>query len=74
MIPLELLRRDEMAEIADVGGDPRWVARMSDIGLRVGAVLRMLQPGSPCLCEVGPTRLSVRLDKAVQVLVRPVAA
>jgi Fe2+ transport system protein FeoA len=50
------------------------VARMSAMGLRAGARLRMLQPGSPCLLEVGTTRLSLRPESGFSVLVLPLSS
>ena len=73
LIPLELLERGEWAEVADVGGEADWVGRMNELGLRPGARLCMLQPGCPCLFQLGACRLSLRLDRAVHVLVRPLS-
>jgi Fe2+ transport system protein FeoA len=39
--------------------------------VRIGTKVRMVQGGSPCLCELGQTRVSLRLDRRVQVLVLP---
>ena len=74
LLPLECLRPGEWAEVADVSGEPGWVARMGELGLRAGGRLRVLQPGSPCLLVVGGARLILRADVASQVLVRPLAA
>ena len=73
LLPLECLRPGEWGEVADVAGDPCWVARMAELGLRVGARLQMLRDGSPCLLQLGGGRLSLRGEAAVQVLVQPVA-
>jgi Fe2+ transport system protein FeoA len=73
LLPLEALNAGEWADIADVSGEPGWVGRMAELGLRIGSRLRVLQPGSPCLLQVGDTRLSLRGDWALQILVRPVA-
>lgn len=73
-MPLEYLDRGEVAEIVDVSGSPSWVSRMAEIGLRAGAQLRMLQPGCPCLFQLGASRLSLRLEEAAQVLVQPLTA
>ncbi len=73
VLPLELLRAGERAEIADVLGEPGWVTRMAELGLRVGSHLQMLRSGSPCLLEVGNSRLSLRGDHRLQILVRPLA-
>lgn len=74
MVPLHCLRSAEWAEVAQVDGDPRWVARLAALGLRTGARLRMVQPGSPCLFEVGATRLSLRPDAEFSVWVLPLPA
>lgn len=73
LLPLELLRSGEWADVAEVAGEPGWVNRLAELGLRTGSRLRVLQAGSPCLLQVGDARLSLRGDWAAQVLVRPVA-
>jgi ferrous iron transport protein A len=72
LLPLECLRPGEWAEVCDVEGEPAWVARMAELGVRIGARVQMLRAGSPCLLQVGGGRLSLRGDSAMQVLVRPV--
>jgi ferrous iron transport protein A len=74
LLPLDYLRSGEWAEVAEVTGEPKWVARMAEVGVRAGALVKLLQPGSPCLLEVGGCRLSLRMDYAVNILVRPAAA
>jgi Fe2+ transport system protein FeoA len=66
------LHNGQWADVADLAGEPGWVRRMAEVGLQIGARLRVLQSGSPCLLQVGGTRLSVRGDAAIQILVRPV--
>jgi Fe2+ transport system protein FeoA len=73
LLPLELLDPGQWAEVAEVRGEPGWVSRLADLGLRVGMLLRILQSGSPCLLQVGSARLSLRWDGDLQILVRPVA-
>jgi ferrous iron transport protein A len=58
------------ADVAEVQGESGWVSRMAELGLRAGSRLKVLQPGSPCLLEVGGSRLSLRSN--LQILVRPV--
>ena len=74
LLPLECLRPGEWAEVCDVSGDPAWVGRLAELGLRVGCRLQMLRGGTPCLICIGSSRLSLRGEQAMQVLVRPVAA
>jgi Fe2+ transport system protein FeoA len=71
LLPLELLRSGECAEVADVSGEPGWVGRLAELGLRVGCRLMVLQGGCPCLLQVGGCRLSLRGETGC-VLVRPV--
>jgi Fe2+ transport system protein FeoA len=72
LLPLELLKSGDLAEVADVTGEPGWVTRLAELGVRIGSQLRVLQAGSPCLLQVGESRLSLRSDWATQILVRPV--
>ena len=72
LLPLEALRAGDWAEVADVSGEPTWVGRMAELGLRVGARVQVLRGGSPCLVRVGDGRLSLRGDGGFQVLVRAV--
>ena len=71
VIPLEMLDSGQWADITDVAGEPGLVGRMAELGLQIGSRLRMLQSGTPCLLQVGNSRLSVRADWAMQIYVRP---
>ena len=73
LMPLEYLNSGEWADVADVTGEPGWVSRLAELGVRIGSRLYVLQAGSPCLLQVGESRLSLRGDWATQILVRPVA-
>jgi ferrous iron transport protein A len=70
LLPLEYLDAGQTADVAEVHGEPAWVHRLAELGVRPGCRLRVLQAGSPCLLLVGGTRLSLRSDLAAQVLVR----
>ncbi len=74
LLPLECLRAGEWADVEDVSGEPGWVGRMAELGVRAGSRLRVLQPGSPCLLQVGGCRLCLRGDCLMRILVRPVAS
>jgi ferrous iron transport protein A len=71
LLPLEMLNPGEWADVAQVTGEPSWIGRMAELGLSIGSRLRMLQAGSPCLLQVGETRVSVRGTGALQILVAP---
>ena len=53
MLPLEMLRSGEWAEVTEVHGESSWVCRMAELGVRTGCRLQMLQGGCPCM--FGPT-------------------
>ncbi len=74
LLPLESLQAGEWADVEDVSGEAGWVGRMAELGVRTGCRLRVLQPGSPCLLQVGGCRLCLRGDCLMQILVRPVVA
>ena len=74
LLPLELLNTGEWADIAEVTGEPCWVTRLAELGVRCGCRLRVLQAGSPCLLQIGESRLSLRGACLMQILVRPVMA
>jgi Fe2+ transport system protein FeoA len=72
LLPLEYLRPGEWADVAEVTGEPGWVGRLAELGLRTGCRLVLLQPGWPCLLQIGDSRLSLRGEEGTRILVRPV--
>lgn len=73
LVPLELLHAGEWADVTEVTGEPSWIARLAELGIRAGSRIQLLQSGSPCLLQVDGCRLSLRGELAMQILVRPVA-
>jgi ferrous iron transport protein A len=73
LLPLEMLHNGECGEIAEVCGDPTWVHRLAELGIRIGCRLSVLQAGSPCIVQIAGVRLSLRSDQATHILVRPLA-
>jgi ferrous iron transport protein A len=71
LVPINLLLPGQSAQIEVVLGTPEQVHRMEEIGLRDGADVQMMQPGSPCIIRLGGQRLCFRADEAMSVLVRP---
>lgn len=69
LVPLELMRAGEEGRIRDIDGRPHLVTRLQEMGLHSGAVVRMVQPGSPCIIAVDNHRLSFRSDDAAMILV-----
>jgi len=73
-LPLDFLRPGEWAEIAEVTGNPHWVSRMAELGLRSGTRVQVLQQGCPCLLQIDGCRLCVRNDLETTIFVRPLPA
>jgi ferrous iron transport protein A len=73
LLPLELLRPGEWADVAEITGEPSWVSRLAELGLRAGSRLCLLQSGLPCLLQIGECRLSLRGEQGTRILVRPLA-
>jgi Fe2+ transport system protein FeoA len=74
LLPLEMLRQGDWADVAEVSGDPGWICRMAELGIRTGSRVQVVQVGSPCLLEVGGCRLCLRGDACSRILVRPLSA
>ena len=70
LLPLECLHPGEWAEVRDVSGEPDWIGRLSELGVRTGVRIQMLRGGCPCLIRVGGGRLSLRGEHSAGVLVR----
>lgn len=73
LLPLEFLQSGEWADVAEVSGEPGWVGRLAELGVRAGSRLQVLRGGCTCLLRIGGSRLSLRGEDAMKVLVRPVA-
>ena len=74
VLPLDMLRAGEWAEVATVSGQPAWVGRLAELGIREGCMLQVVQPGATCLLDVSGCRLCLRPGECSQILVRPVTA
>ena len=74
LLPLELLDSGEWADVAEICGEPAWVQRLAELGVRCGCRVRVVQAGSPCLLQIGGVRLSLRGDQVTRILVRPLGA
>ena len=72
LMPLDLLRAGDWAEVEVVSGLPSVVGRLAELGIRQGCRLQVVQPGSPCLLDVGGCKLCLRSGECSQILVRPV--
>ena len=71
LLPLEFLHNGDWGDIAEITGEPSWVHRLAELGIRTGCRVSVLQAGKPCLVEIGGVRISLRSDLATHILVRP---
>lgn len=68
-IPLEALQTGERGAVLSLHGPEDGVNRLREMGLRVGAPVRMLRPGPPHLLQIGDIRLCVRPAADVLVMI-----
>ena len=69
LVPLELMKAGESASIVELCGESSLVHRLQEMGLRSGAMIRMLTPGTPCVVALDGKRLSLRLDGMLDIFV-----
>ncbi len=73
LMPLDMLQAGEWAEVHEVSGQAAWVGRLAELGIRQGCRVKVVQPGTTCLLDVGGCKLCLRPGECSQILVRPVA-
>jgi ferrous iron transport protein A len=71
LVPLTFLTMGQTAQVGQVLGRPEQVHRLEELGLRGGATIEMVQPGSPCIIRLGANKLCFRADELTRVLVLP---
>jgi len=69
-IPLTLLKPGQKAQVDQVVGLSDLVHRLHEMGLRRGADVEMVRPGSPCIIRIDGSKLGLRSDDLTGVLVR----
>jgi Fe2+ transport system protein FeoA len=70
ILPLELLAPGQSAHVDEVVGEPEQVRRLRELGVREGAAIEMVQPGSPCIVRLAGGKLSFRETDLLMVMVR----
>lgn len=73
LMPLDMLGVGEWGEVAEVHGEPAWIGRLAELGVRQGCRLQVLQSGSPCLLQIEHCKLCLRGSECSQILVQPVS-
>jgi Fe2+ transport system protein FeoA len=70
-IPLNFLTAGQTGAIDQLIGRPEQIHRLKELGLRDGAQVEMIQPGTPCIIRLAGHKLCFRADELLHVLVRP---
>jgi ferrous iron transport protein A len=71
LIPFSMLAAGDTAVVQSVVGSAELVRHLAEIGVRTGALLEMVRAGSTCILRLDGTKLCVRGDELLQVLVTP---
>jgi ferrous iron transport protein A len=74
LIPLNLLIAGQSGVVSHLAGCRDTAHRLHELGLREGAEVEMVQPGSPCIVRLAGNKLCFRADDLLSVLVRQVPA
>jgi ferrous iron transport protein A len=70
-IPLSALEAGQTAHIRQILGPADHVHRLEEFGLRSGVRVEMFRPGSPCILRMAGSKVCVRADDRLRVLVVP---
>lgn len=70
LIPIHLLAAGQQAIIGAVLGTAEQVHRLTELGLRDGAAVEMVRPGSPCIIRLAGQQFCFRGDDLLRVLVQ----
>ncbi len=71
MISLSMLLAGQRAIVQMVAGSTELVRHLSEMGIHEGSNLEMVRPGSTCILRINGTKLCVRGDELLQVMVTP---
>jgi Fe2+ transport system protein FeoA len=61
------------ALIARLLGHPDHVHRLEEFGLRCGTKIEMFRPGNPCIIRLAGSKVCLRADELLNVMVEPTA-
>ena len=73
-VPVYRLSPGQTARIARLEGDPRHVHRLNEFGLHLGTPIQMFRPGNPCIIRMAGSKICLRADRSLNVLVKPADA
>jgi len=70
-IPLKHLLAGQSARISRIIGHPDHVHRLEEFGLRGGTKIQMFRPGNPCIIRLAGSKVCLRANDLLHVLVEP---
>jgi ferrous iron transport protein A len=70
-VPLKHLPAGQSACIRSVTGHPDHVHRLEELGLRSGTKIEMFRQGNPCIVRLACSKVCLRTDDLLHVLVEP---
>lgn len=70
IVPLDLLNAGDRGVVVEVTGDTSLVTHLAEKGVRPGGRIEAIQPGDPFVLMVDGTRLTMRTDGRVEILVK----
>ncbi len=70
LVPLMCLRAGQLGRVCEVLGTGDLIHRLREMGLRDGAEVQMIRPGSPCIIRLDGQKLGFRTDELARVMVR----
>jgi len=71
LIPLSTLVSGQSAQVRVVLGQSDQIRRLEEMGLRNGVQLVMVRHGKPCIVRLGDSKLCLRNDELLSVMVSP---
>lgn len=74
LVPLLQLMAGESALVESVAGSSELVRHLAELGLKSGTQLEMVRPGATCILRINGTKLCVRGDEMLRVMVMPLPA
>jgi ferrous iron transport protein A len=74
LIPLSALLAGNRGRIHSVVGSSELIRHLAELGLKSGTQLEMVRPGATCILRINGTKLCIRGDELLRVMVTPLPA
>ena len=69
LVSINRLGVGQSARVNRIDGQPEYVHRLEEYGLRRGIDVRMFRPGNPCIISLSGHKVCLRYDSLLKVLV-----